>query len=606
VPKISQETIDKIKNKISLSQYISRYADVKHKRGSDYVCCCPFHDEKTPSFYIHDDKQFFHCFGCGVSGDVFKFVSLYDHLSWYEAIIKIADDIGEPLGFDSTQTNTNYKKKTDYYSLYDRSRIFMHNVLLSEIGSTGLKYLNSRNINQEMIDKFSLGYLPSNSGFLYNRIRSSSDYKDEVLNNSGIFYKDSKDTLFDGRLIFPVRTWDGKTIAFSARDLSGMSKAKYRNSPETLIYSKKNNLFGIYESLEALKTTKKVVLCEGNFDVIALHQAKIDYAVASLGTAFTLEQARLISRYVTKASVLFDNDAAGIKATIKTLNILQAQGIANYVINLQEFNDPAEMLEKRGADALKKTLTNSVDGFMYLVNNAIKLYDIKNSKGKDEIFKYVKPYIDATSSEIEKDSLLQRLAELLKVHHESVVSQYNKENANKRTYGNFNVRQIDILPLTKSRFNLDLFVMLVVVNNRNHYKQFKKNISVNDLKNEEAISLFNILEDYFRLNDEDCGNDYFLQLIINPQIKADVSSSYLMEEFKEKYCIIQIQEGINRIRLRTLTAEKKRYEEILEIAQSSNDIDSINTLLKDQILLDRDIAELKGQINPKDKTIRKN
>jgi DNA primase len=143
--------------------------------------------------------------------------------------------------------------------------------------------------------------------------------------------------------------------------------------------------------------------------------------------------------------------------------------------------------------------------------------------------------------------------------------------------------------------------MLVVVNNRKHFKQFRKNITVNDLNDEEAISLFNILEDYFRLNDEDCGNDYFLQLIKDPQIKADVSSSYYMEEFKEKYCILQIKEGINRIRLRSLEAEKKRYEEILELAQSSNDIESIKTLLKDQILLDQDIAELRGQLVPKTK-----
>ncbi len=601
MPKIAQQTIDKIKNKISLSQYISRYADVKHKRGSDYVCCCPFHDEKTPSFYIHDDKQFFHCFGCGVSGDIFKFVSLYDHLSWYESVLKIAEEVGEPLNFDSSKTNSNFKIKTEFYSLYDRCRIFMHNVLISDIGITALNYLSKRNINKEMIEKFSLGYLPMNNDFLYTRIKSNSDYKQDFLNKSGIFFDNSTSSLFDGRLIFPIRTWDGKTVAFSARDLIGNSKAKYRNSPETLIYSKKSNLYGIYESLESLKEKKEVIICEGNFDVIALHQAKIDYAVASLGTAFTSEQARLLSRYVEKAYILFDNDSAGIKATIRTLNILQAQGIANFVIYLQEFNDPAEMLEKRGEEALKNALSNTIDGFMYLVNNAIKLYDIKNSKGKDEIFNYIKPYIDATPSEIEKDSLLQRLAEMLKVHPNSVYMQYKKGSANSYLYGKKNVRKIDIQPLTKDRFNLDLFLMLVVVNNRKHYKQFRKNISVKDLKDEEAIALFNILEDYFRLNDEDCGNDYFLQLINDPQIKADVSSSYLLEEFNEKYCINQLQEGINRIRLRTLEKEKKRYEEILEIAQSSNDIESIKMLLKDQIILDQDIAELRGKLVPKTK-----
>ncbi len=599
MPRISQQTIEKIKNKISLSQYISRYADVKHKRGSDYVCCCPFHEEKTPSFYIHDDKQYFHCFGCGVSGDVFKFVSLYDHLSWYESVIKVADEIGETLDFDTKgANNSNYKKRSELYLLYDRSRVFMQNVLKSDIGNIAKSYLKNRNINNKMVEKFSLGYLPTTKEFLYSRIKSGSNYQDDFLNSSGLFYNDSRDSFFDGRLIFPVRTWDGKTVAFSARDLSGMSKAKYRNSPETIIYSKKNNLFGIYESLDALKEKKKVVICEGNFDVIALHQANIDFAVASLGTAFTAEQARLLSRYVTEAYILFDNDEAGIKATVKTLSILQAQGISNFVINFEKYNDPAELLEQKGEEELKKALTNYTDGFMYLVNNAIKLYDIKNSKGKDEIYKYVKPYIDATDSEIEKDSLLQRLSELLQVQQKSVISQYKRENANQKTYGEKRMNKLDIYPLTKNRFNLDLFIMLVIVNNRINYKYFRKNISVNELRDEEAITLFNILEDYFRLNDEDCGNDYFLQLIDDPQIKADVSSSYYMEEFKEQYCKNQIEEGINRIRLRTLEAEKKRYEEILEIAQSSNDIESIKALLKDQILLDQDIAELREKLIP--------
>ena len=145
----------------------------------------------------------------------------------------------------------------------------MYNVLLSELGKSALNYLSSRNINKKMIDKFSLGYLPMNNDFLYTRIKSNSNYKQDFLNKSGIFFDNSTSSLFDGRLIFPIRTWDGKTVAFSARDLIGNSKAKYRNSPETLIYSKKSNLYGIYESLEKLKEKKEVVICEVNFDVIA-------------------------------------------------------------------------------------------------------------------------------------------------------------------------------------------------------------------------------------------------------------------------------------------------------------------------------------------------
>ncbi|MBK5201780.1 MAG: DNA primase [Spirochaetaceae bacterium] len=603
--RISQDTITNIKNKIYLSDYISRYATVKHKNGSDYVCCCPFHQEDTPSMYIHDDKQFFHCFGCGVGGDIFKFVTLMDNLSYYEAIKKIAEEVGVPLGIETEQDKHRGVLSSQLYSLYDRSRTFMNSYLLkTPQASDARKYLTDRHVSLEMIEKFSLGYLPSQNEYFYKRIKSTKEFSEELLQESGLFFNQNNNysnssgnlgSLFANRLVFPVRTWDNKTIAFSGRDLSGFSKAKYRNSPETIIYSKKRNLFGIYESLPALKETKSAIICEGNFDVVALHQAGVTNALAPLGTAFTSEQVRLLSRYCEKVSVLFDNDEAGVKATIKSLILLQENGLQNFVINLSICNDPSELLQEKGEKELKKQSSYEVSGFDYLVNYATSLYDIQNPKGKDDIFSFLKPYLDVTQSEIEKDSLLQSLSNLLDVGFKSVETQYYKDYrvpSNKKTQ----IKQIDIKPLTQGRLNIDLTLLLLIVNNRDLYPILRKQVLIEDLEDEEAISLYNILEDYSRSSDDMCGDDYFLLLIHNPQLVADVSFSYLMDDFKQGNCQNMINELVIRIRIRTLEKEKEKCEKLFKLTLSSGNDDNIKQLMKEKMELDKNVALLRQSL----------
>jgi DNA primase len=607
VARISQDTISNIKNKIYLSDYISRYATVKHKNGSDYVCCCPFHKEDTPSMYIHDDKQYFHCFGCGVGGDIFKFVTLMDNLTYYESIKKIAEEVGVPIGIESEQDKQRGIMSSQLYSLYDRSRNFMNSYLLkSSQASQARKYLADRHVSLDMIKKFSLGYLPPQSDYFYKRIKSTNEFSDEVLEGSGLFFSrnnsfnnstESLGSLFSNRLVFPVRTWDNKTIAFSGRDLGGYSKAKYRNSPETIIYSKKRNLFGIYEALPSLKESKSAIICEGNFDVVALHQAGMTNALAPLGTAFTSEQVRLLSRYCEKVSVLFDNDEAGVKATIKALILLQENGLQNYVINLIDCNDPSELLMKKGEKELKKQSSYEESGFDYLVKKATSLYDIQNPKGKDDIFSFLKPYLDATQSEIEKDSLLKSLSNILDVSSKSVENQYYKDYK-APTNNNFQapVKQTDIKPLTQGRLNIDLTLLLLIVNNRDLYPLLRKQVLIEDLEDEEAISLYNILEDYSRSSDDMCGDDYFLLLIHNPQLVADVSSSYLMDDFKQGNCQNMINELVTRIRIRTLEKEKEKCEKLFKLTLSSGNEDNIKQLMKEKMELDKNVALLRESL----------
>jgi DNA primase len=609
VARISQDTITNIKNKIYLSDYISRYAKVTHRNGSDYVCCCPFHKEDTPSMYIHDDKQYFHCFGCGVGGDIFKFVSLMDNLSYYESIKKIAEEVGVPLGMESDADKKRGVLSSELYSLYDRSRKFMTMYLLkAPQAASARSYLKERHVSIDMIKKFSLGYLPTQGDYFYQKIKETGDYSEELLKDSGLFFtntnnkfKDNESgglsSLFSNRLVFPVRTWDNKTVAFSGRDLGGFSKAKYRNSPETVIYSKKRNLFGIYESLSTLKEKKSSIICEGNFDVVALHQAGITNALASLGTAFTPEQVKLLSRYSEKISVLFDNDEAGTKATIKALILLQGAGLRNYVINLTNCNDPSELLQEKGEEELKKQISYEISGFDYLVNYATSLYDIQSPKGKDEIFSFLKPYLDATHSEIEKDSLLQQVSTILNVATNSVVNQYYKDyDPSANVESEPIIKRIAILPLTQKRLNIDLTLLLLIVNNRDLYSTLRGQVLIEELEDEEAISLYNILEDYSRSNDDVCGDDYFLLLIHDPQLVADVSSSYLMDDFKQGNCQEMIEELVIRIRMRTIIKEKDKCEKLFKLTLISGDDESIEQLMKEKMELDKKVASLRESL----------
>ncbi len=589
--KISDDVLDQIKARISISEVVSDYVTLSH-RGGRLWGLCPFHQEKTPSFSVVDDQGFYYCFSCKKGGSMFDFIMEMEKVPFIESVKMLASKANVELAEESPQERQKRDLNETLYDLYDKIAGSFHYILCSsKQGQKGRDYLTSRNVHPAMWERFKLGYAPDDAGWLYDFLKQQH-YSDDILAQSGLFsQKNATYPLFRDRLMFPIRTWQGKTVAFGGRDLSGTSKAKYINTPETPIYSKKHNLFGLFESLDTIKKSQSAILCEGNFDVVAMHQSGYANAMAPLGTSFTEEQVKLLRRYCTKVTTLFDSDEAGQSATAKALVLAQRFGMENKVIKLTKAKDAAELVEREGEEALKSDLQTSVQGFHYLVNNAVNRYDTTTSKGKSAVFTAVRPYLDATESAIEKEALIKHLSMLLNVDESSIIDDYLR--------GKHFVAKPDVQaapagvrPLNPATISVDLYAMLTLVNNRSLYLQTRYKLVVEDLEDKEAEALYNVLEDAAR---EDVGknDEYILQMIDDAQLRSDVALSFTMEEFKMAPQKV-LNEAVNRIQLRNYEKKRVSNKRLLDISLSDGTSDDgIEDLLREKTEIDAKISLLR-------------
>ncbi|MGE4453221.1 MAG: DNA primase [Sphaerochaeta sp.] len=589
--KISESVLEQIKTRIPLSEVVADYVTLS-ARGGRLWGLCPFHQEKTPSFSVVDEQGFYYCFSCKKGGSMFDFIMEMEKVSFIEAVKILARRANVELADESEEDRSKRDLKETLYELYDKIAGSFHYLLLHAKQAEGARrYLQDRKVDPAMWEQFNLGYAPSDGSWLFAFLKKHH-YSDELLRQSGLFsQKNQNYPLFRDRLMFPIRNWQGKTVAFGGRDLSNTSKAKYINTPETVIYSKKHNLFGLYESLETIKKSQKAILCEGNFDVVALHQSGFTNAMAPLGTSFTEEQGKLLRRYCTSVQILFDSDRAGQSAAQKALVIAQNLGMENSVLALKSAKDASELVQAQGEKVLQNELQHAVQGFHYLVNNAVNQYDTLTPKGKTAVFNAVRPYLDVTQSSIEKQDLIKNLASVLNVDESSIHDDYaRKERVVKRPVANEDERQIKaLIPATIS---VDLYAMLTLVNNRDLYLQTRYKLAVEDLEDAEAEALYDILEEAAR---EDVGkhDEYILQMIEDPQLRSDVASSFAMEEFKLAPLEV-LNEAVNRIQLRTYEKRRLSNKRLLDISlQDGTEDEGIEELLREKTEIDAKIAQLK-------------
>lgn len=592
MPKYSENDIETIKSRLRLSDVIGNYVRLTRQGSTqDYKACCPFHHEKTPSFLVHDDKGFYHCFGCGKSGNLFSFVQEMENITFPEAVEMLAKKAGVELKVETAQEKARSDRNKVIQDIYNRITVSYHQILKTTAGAQKAReYLAKRNISDETCDKFMLGYAQVDANWLYPFLKKNN-YSDEVLWESGLVSRQyNNQAFFRDRILFPVRDRNGNTIAFSGRDLSGKSPAKYKNSESSSIYSKKETLFGFYESLQAIKTKQEVILCEGNFDVISLHQAGLDYAVASLGTSFTPEQAKLLKRYCKRVYILFDSDDAGQNATIKAMLHCQQNDLECRVIRpLPGAKDPSQMLEEQGAEALAKACLNTDTAFSYLVHLAIKRYDIRQPKGKSSVFKEVKPFLDATSSEIERQGYIKLLSEILKVSEEQILNDYRNQGTDIRPQE----KQVNVTktynPITISA---DLNAMLLLINNRSYFDLFRKEIKINQLEDDAAIRLYTVLENASR--EEIKTDEVVLQMITDEGLRNFVAASFADGLHRPDNVEREIENAADIIRLERLIESRNNIISLIKStdAEGLKETEFTN-MLEAKCDLDRKIEELK-------------
>ncbi len=600
--KYSEAVIESIKSRLTLSEVVSPYVRLTRK-GDRYWGLCPFHNDKNPSFTVVDNAGqnggFYKCFACGKGGTLFNFVMEIEHVDFQEAVEILAKKAGVELKEESESDKRESNKRKALADLYNRLGTALHQYLLSSPAAEKARtYIEGRGITQKTNDKFLLGYAPPQQDWMYNFLRKR-DYSDELLSQSGLFNKDnSQKGFFRDRVMFPIRTWQGNVVAFSGRDLSGYSEApKYKNSPETMLYSKRSVLFGFYESLPALKEKKQIIICEGNFDVISLHQAGLDYSCATCGTALTEEHIKLIKRYCDKVYLLFDSDAAGQKATREALIKCQRGDLVGYVMKLEGAKDASELLEKEGPQALLDCCANSTPGFPYLVSSALKLYDIRQPKGKSSVFKEVKPFLDATTSEIERQGYIKYLADVLRISEEQVTSDYLRERREEPAPS-------DIEPDTKIKYDplkisSELTTMLLLLKNRDKFERFRNQVKLSHLTDPAAVKLYTVLEDASRM--EVKTNETVLQMIEEPELR-DLAVTVFASDMYER---IDVDETIHvaecQIKLRQLESRRESLQRIINGGEVEMvDEQELINLLQMKVSLDKEIEDLKGEMEDKE------
>ena len=384
----SDEVIEEVRTASDIVDVISEYAGLK-KAGNSYKCCCPFHTEKTPSFTVSREKQMYHCFGCGVGGNVFTFVMKYENYSFPEAIEYLAKRAG--ISLPETEMTDDEKKKQSWKSmLYDVNKsaaAYFHYLLTkTERGKLGYKYFKDRGFTDETIAAFGLGYADIYRDDLYKYLKSKG-YSLELMRAAGLVKYEEKTGAQDrfwNRVMVPITDINGKIIAFGGRVL-GDAKPKYINTEETDIFNKSRNLFAM--NIARHSRRKGVILCEGYMDAISMHQAGFDNAIASLGTALTTQHAGLIKRYTSDVYLAYDGDEAGTKAAMRAISILRDLDISQRVIDLSPHKDPDEFIKCEGVEAYDKRVRDAQLGRMFEIQIIEKDYDLNDPEDKTRFMK---------------------------------------------------------------------------------------------------------------------------------------------------------------------------------------------------------------------------
>ena len=405
----SEDVVEEIRTRNDIVDVISSYVPLK-KKGSNYFGLCPFHNEKSPSFSVTREKQMYHCFGCGASGNVFTFVMEYENYTFPEALQHLAQRAGMEL--KTRELSPEEKRQADYKSLLrqmnkDAANYFYY-LLSQKQGQAARNYLEQRQLSNETIKKFGLGYSDKYSDDLYRYLKSKG-YKDEDLKNSGLVTIDEKGATdkFWNRVMFPIMDVNNKVIGFGGRVL-GDGKPKYLNSMETKLFDKSRNLYG----LNYARTTRRseMIICEGYMDVIALHQAGFTNAVASLGTALTSNQASLLKRYTENVVLAYDSDEAGVKAALRAIPLLKDVGLSVRVLSMAPYKDPDELIKALGAEEFEKRIREAKSSIMFEIDKISAEYNQNDPEDKTKFQKRAAKRLAYIKNGLERNNYIEAVA----------------------------------------------------------------------------------------------------------------------------------------------------------------------------------------------------
>lgn len=413
------ELVEEIRLKNDIVDVISGYVRLQ-KKGSNHWGLCPFHNEKSPSFAVSEPKQMYHCFGCGESGNVYTFLMKYENYSFPEAVKALADRAGVSLPeVNNEEMRRKAGRRARLLEVNKEAAKFFYYQLRSPHGEIGKQYLEKRKLSDETMHKFGLGYAGKNGAELVKYLRGKG-FEDELIKEAGLANFSERGGLlsqFWNRVMFPIQDINHRVIGFGGR-VMGEGEPKYLNSPETPIFDKRRNLYGLNFARTA--RSGNLIICEGYMDVIAMHQAGFTQAVASLGTAFTSEQAALMHRYTENVLLAYDSDGAGVKAALRGIGILREAGLTGKVINMRPYKDPDEFIKNLGREAFQERIDNAENSFFFEIRILEERFDQSDPEQKTKFHREIARKLCEFTEEVERENYLQAVCDKYHINFENM------------------------------------------------------------------------------------------------------------------------------------------------------------------------------------------
>ncbi|MCL2706272.1 MAG: DNA primase, partial [Spirochaetaceae bacterium] len=583
---ISDEVKKEIIEKTDIEEIVSSYVNLK-KNGRSLKGLCPFHTEKTPSFTVTPDKGMFYCYGCHKGGDIFSFVMEIEKLTFPEAIQFLAKKAGinlEKEEYEPISEESKFKKQL--FDLFDKiSATFSYIILNKPEAKKALEYMENRGISQSSIEKFRLGYIPADRKWLYDFLRKKS-YSEDFLSKTGLFSSKYRNiSIFSGRVIFPIFSKSGKIVAFGGRCLDN-SLPKYINSPESPIFKKSSELYGLNFAQKEIRKNNFAYIVEGYMDVIAMFQAGIENCVAPLGTAFTENHADIIRKNCSSVTLVFDGDEAGFKATVRSSYICEKIGLDCNVVSLQKGEDPADIFKKQDKEALKNILKYRINSFGFLLNKYKTICNLSKEEGIKDYLDKLFAFVVISESEVRRSGRLKAIAETLDTDYRNVYDDYIKylKKDDKKRY------ETTDLTLGSDKISPELYLMLAVISNYDYFYIVRDELSVDDILDKSARNIYIILEESYRNNS--FSIESILEKIENSDLRSLIAKKHSSEEFSVNSKQL-IDDSINVIKLKNLQAKRMQLERIIA-KDDASDPYQLEKLIEEKLFYDKEIEKLKG------------
>lgn len=417
-----EEIVEEVRQRNDIVDVISGYVGLS-KRGSNYVCCCPFHGEKTPSFYVSRSKQIYKCFGCGEGGNVTTFVMKYENCTFPEALKLLAERAGVKLPEEtySEEAKRRESRRRQLLAVNKEAAKFYYYQLRGERGAKAREYLDKRALSDETRKGFGLGFAPVRGEELLLYLRQKG-FTDDLIRDAGLAKADERRgtvTQFWNRVMFPIQDINHRVIGFGGRIMGTDDKGpKYLNSPETEIFDKSRNLYGM--NLARSSRAGNMILCEGYMDVISMHQAGFTQAVASLGTAFTAGQAGLIKKYTKEVLLAYDSDGAGVKAALRAIGILRDVGMSGKIINMSPYKDPDEFMKNLGKEAFQERIEHAENSFLFEIRMLERDFDMNDPEEKTNFHNHIARRLCDFGEDVERENYIEAIADKYHIGFENL------------------------------------------------------------------------------------------------------------------------------------------------------------------------------------------